>query len=237
MATYNEERIEQILRRLSSRANLATDRVGCPDEERLAGYLSGGLDERGRNQLEQHLTSCSFCVSELVAVNNAANDADTAPVPRWLMERAMGLIKPAATGGVLELVVKLVRDTVELVSVAGEWMVPMTPQPVFARGQAAPSPSSILQLERDLDGHRIGVEVEQVEPGVCQVVVSVAGADGAPEDGVRLTLRQNEREQASYLTRQGQAAFEGIARGNYDLTISQGSTSLGTIKLKIEAES
>lgn len=237
MATYNEEQIEQILRRLASRAQLAGDRVGCPDEERLAGYLSGGLDEKDRNQLEQHLTCCSFCVSELVAVNRAANDADAAPVPRWLMERAMGLVKPVATGRVLELVVKLVRDTVELVSSAGEWMVPLTPQPVFARGQSAPSASSILQLERALDGHRIGVEVEQVESGVCQVVVSVAGADGAPEDGVRLTLLKDEREQASYLTRQGQAVFEGIASGSYDLTISQGPTSLGTLKLKIETES
>lgn len=237
MATYNEEQIERILRQLSSRANLATDRVGCPDEEALAGYLSGGLGEHGRNQLEQHLTSCPLCVSELVAANRAANDADAAPAPHWLMERAMGLMKPAATGRVMELVVKLVRDTVELVSSAGEWMVPLTPQPVFARGQSAPSAVSILQLERELDGHRIGVEVEQVESGVCQVVVSVAGADGAAEDGIRLTLLKDEREQASYLARRGQAAFDGIVIGNYDLTISQGSTSLGTIKLKIEDES
>jgi hypothetical protein len=237
MATYNEEQIEQMLRRLSSRVKLGTDRVGCPTEERLAEYLNGGLDGRLRDDIDQHLISCSSCTSEIVAVNRALNESDAVLVPRWLMERAMGLIKPAATGRVVDLVVKLVRDTVELVSSAGEWMVPLTPQPVFARGKTAPSASSILQVERDLDGHRIGVEVEQVESGVCQVVVSVAAADGAPEDGVRLTLLVGEREQASYLTRQGQAVFDRIARGNYDLAISKGTASLGTIKLRIEAES
>src|SRR4030095_14252263 len=116
MATYNEEQIEQILRRLSRRARLPNDRVGCPAEERLAEYLSGVLDDRSRDDVEQHLIKCSSCTSEIIAVNSAATEAGAAPVPRWLMERAMGLMKPAATGRVVELVVKLVRDTVELVS-------------------------------------------------------------------------------------------------------------------------
>jgi len=237
MATYNEEQIEQILRRLSSRAHLANDRIGCPTEERLAEYLSGRLDEKSRERVEQHLVSCLSCTSEIVAVNSAANEADAAPVPRWLMERAMGLMKPAAAGRVVELVVRLVQDAVELVSSAGEWMVPLTTQPVFARGKAGPSAASILQVEQELDGHPVTVEVEQVESGICQVAINVAAADGTPEDGVRLTLLAGDREQASYLTRQGEAVFEGIAKGNYDLTISKGTANLGTIKLKIEAGS
>ncbi len=234
MANYNEEQIEQMLRRLSSRANLTTDRAGCPTEERLAGYLSGGLDERSRDEVEEHLINCASCTSEIVAVNSAASEADAVPVPRWLMERAMSLMKPAATGRVVELVVKLVQDTVELVSSAGEWLVPSMAQPILARGKAM-SASSILSVERDLDGRRIGVEVEQVEPGVCQVVIGVTAADGTPEDGVRLTLLSAGRERASYATRQGRAVFDGITKGNYELGISKGSTNLGTIKLSIEA--
>jgi hypothetical protein len=237
MATYNQEQIEQMLRRLSSCMNLSEDRGGCPDEESLAGYLIGGLDEGARNEVEQHLVSCAFCVSEIVAVNSAANQADAVAVPRTLMESAMGLVKAAATGRVLELVVRLVRDAVELVSAAGEWIVPVTPQLIFARGKAVPSGSSVLQVERELDGRRIGVEVEQIEFEVCQVMVTVATADGTPEDGVRLTLRVGEREQASYITRQGQAIFDGVTKGEYDLTLSRGTTGLGTINLKIEAGS
>src|SRR5262245_34296562 len=219
MASYNDEQIERMVRRLLARSRQRNERTSCPNEESVAEYLSGALTDQARSKLEEHFAGCFFCLNEIAAVSRAEHDSDTSVVPRWLMERAMGLVNPAATGRVVELVVKLVRDTVELVSSAREWKVPLTPQPVFARSRAAPTASSILQVERELDGHRVAVEVEQVESGICQVVVNVATVDGTPEDGVRLTLLSGEREQASYLTRQGQAVFECIAKGSYELGI------------------
>ena len=236
MATYNDEQIEQMLRRLSVRSKQTTDRVGCPDEESLAGYLSGSLGTEDRSRLEEHLSACRSCMEEIVGVNQAIRETGTERVPRWLMERAMGLVKPAAKENVVDLVVRLARNTVELVSTAGEWMVPLTLQPVAVRGAASPAKTGILQVEREIAGHKVGVEVEQVESGICQVVVSVATADGKPQDGVRLSLLSGEREQASYLTRQGRAVFEGIAKGDYNLALSKAGARLGTIRLRIEGD-
>ena len=59
---------------------------------------------------------------------------------------------------------------------------------------------------------------------------------GAGRDALRVTLLAGEREQASYLTKGGQAVFEGLSKGEYSLVISQAATSLGTIRLVIEGE-
>jgi hypothetical protein len=236
MATYNDEQIEQIVRRLSTRTVQTTERTDCPDENSLAGYLTGALTDQARGRLEEHFAHCAFCLSEVVAVNQVERAAETLTVPRWLTERAMALVKPAAKGNVVDLVVRLIKETVELVSTAGEWMVPFTAQPIAVRGASPLTKSGMLQVEKEIAGHKVGVDVEQVETGVCQVVVTVATPDGKAQDGIRLTLVAGDREQASYLTKGGQAVFERLSKGQYDLVISQAATSLGTIRLAIESD-
>lgn len=51
----DEERIAAIMRRLLSRAKGEATRVGCPDEESLANYLSGLLSGAAKESLEAHL--------------------------------------------------------------------------------------------------------------------------------------------------------------------------------------
>lgn len=35
----------------------------CPDESRIAGYVDGGLDAAGRQDLERHLADCGHCLA------------------------------------------------------------------------------------------------------------------------------------------------------------------------------
>ena len=50
---------------------------------------------------------------------------------------------------------------------------------------------------------------------------------GSVADGIRLSLLSGEREQASYLARQGSAIFEGIPHGEYRLVVAESGVPLG----------
>jgi hypothetical protein len=234
MADHNEERIEQTLRKLLAEGRVLLDRGACPDEERLAVYLSGNLSDADRDTVEEHLSRCSFCLSEIAAVNQALQNTHEETVPRLLMERAMRLVASAPRGNVVQLVVRLAKDAVELVSGAGEWIIPVTSQFVAVRG-ATPHAAGIVQVEKEIDGYKVEVDVEQVETGICQVALTLSSIDGKAADGMRVSLLVGEREQASFLTRQGRAIFAGVPKGDYKLVISRAGTVVGTINLAIEA--
>jgi hypothetical protein len=235
MASYDEEEFKQALQRLLAQRVDLTDRAGCPGEESLAGYLTVGLPEADRSKLEEHLSRCSFCLAEIAAVNGAMQETNQERMPGWLMERVVRLVTPGTQESVVQLVVRLARDAVELASSAGEWVNPPTPQLVPVRGTITGA-AGVLQVEREIGGYKVAVKVEQVAIGTCQVVITLTSADGKPADGVRLSLMAGGREQASFLTRQGQAVFIGVSKGEYNLVISQAATTVGTINLQIEAE-
>jgi hypothetical protein len=237
MVYRSDEELEKIIQAQVRQRNLTAIREGCPDEDSLAAYLTGSISAREKNALEEHFASCEFCLTEVAAANEAGESTAKPRVPRWLMERATALVESRKQEGVFDLVVRFVKDSVELVRQSGDWITVMAPQPVTVRGTAAPDDTGILQMKKEMDGHRVTVEMERVESGACQLVLKVTAADGKPGDGLRVSLMAGDREQASYLTRQGQAIFENITRGSYTLVISRGGTGLGKIEISIEVES
>ncbi len=235
MIEHDDERVGKVLRRLLRQQRQRSVRTGCPDEESLADYLGGLLTEDARQEIEAHLAACTFCVDDLVAVNKAAQDNVTEAVPQRVIDRAMALVRPPERESFLDLVVRVVRDSIELVSTTGSLV--FAPVPVAVRGRAQAAESNILQVEKELGKFKVSVEVERVEAGMCQVAVKVTGRDGKPSEGIRVSLISGKREQASFLTRQGRAVFDGISRGEYSLTLPEPHGSAGTIRLRIEEES
>ena len=49
--------------------------LACPDEQQIAGYVDGGLDDAAREQVELHLADCRRCL-ELVGLLCRERDAD-----------------------------------------------------------------------------------------------------------------------------------------------------------------
>ena len=237
MINRNEEQIATILRDLLNRGRKKTGRSGCPDEENLASYLTELLTEGAKKELEAHLAKCSFCVDDLVAVHKAVQDDATERVPQRLVDRAMDLVPPTQEQeeqGLLDLVVRLAKGSLELIRTSGRWIDPLTSVPVGIRGRPKPSESGILQVEKEIGRFKVAVEVELVEAGLCQIVVRFKGEEeGRPAQGIRVSLVSRGREQASYLTRQGEAMFDRIPLGEYNLAISDSGTPVGTIRLKL----
>ncbi|MCZ6624214.1 MAG: hypothetical protein O7B35_08295 [Deltaproteobacteria bacterium] len=234
MANNSEKQTEKILRGYLSQQRQIKERVGCPDEESLGGYLGGNLRGKAKEELEAHLAGCSFCVDEVVAAHKAMEEVGTETVPRQLMERVMALF-PQLQGeqDFLDLEIRLAGASLELVSTTGRWIDTLGTEPVAVRGRSESCETGLLQVETEMGRFNIAVDVERVETGLCDVVVGIKGEEGKPVDGVRVGLVSGVRELASYLTRQGKAVFDRVSQGKYNLPIYDSGALVGTIRLSI----
>jgi hypothetical protein len=228
----NEEQIGRILAYLLAQKP-RNGRAGCPDEEALASYVAGGLAAGMSEEMETHLAQCTACLDELSAAYRSMPGDEKETVPEALVAKAMALIpQEAQEGGFFDMVVRLARGSLELVSTTGRLVE--VPGLAGVRGKPESQGTAILQVEKEMGRFKVAVEVEPVEDELCQLAVTVKAGGALPADGIRLSLLAGEREQASYLARQGTAIFDRIPPGDYRLAISEANTPLGSIRLTIK---
>jgi hypothetical protein len=223
-----EDKIEEILRRLSRQVKDRAERTNCPNEETLAAFLSGELAREPLDRVEAHLAQCSFCLEDLVAAYKSGDFAGIETIPQRLIDNAMGLVKGRET--VFDFVVRLVKGSIELISTSAR-VIPMA-SPAL-RGEVKPAAGNALQVEHEVGRFRVAVELDLREAGTCQVIANVREETGEPVEGVRLSLSAGEREQASFLTRGGVVVFDSIAPGEYSIAISESGTLVGRIRLSL----
>ena len=232
MIDRNDEQLGRILAYLMAQKP-RYERAGCPDEETLASYLAGGLTPTLGEEMETHLAQCTACLDELSAAYSSILGDEKETVPEALIARAMALV-PQATQeeGFFDMVVRLARGSLELVSTTGQLVE--VPGLAGVRGKPETPGATILQVEKELGRFKVAVEVEPVEDELCQLAVTVRAGGALPADGIRLSLLAGGREQASYLARQGTAIFDRVSPGDYRLAISENNASLGSIRLTIK---
>lgn len=230
----DEKKFQQALRRITFQQD-QRGRGVCPNEENLANYLGASLTGEAKALIEAHLGRCSFCMDEITAAFRAEQISITLNVPAHLVDRVKDLVAGTGTEpNVLEVVVRWLKDSIELVRTTGQWIAPLTPVPAGVRGRAQSSDTGVLQVEKQLGEFRLGVEIERVESDTCQVAVQLVGKEGKLANNLRVSLFSGGREQASYLTKKGEAVFERIPRGVYDLKISDSGIPIGVVKLAME---
>lgn len=91
----DEAEIKKLLR---PQAESVTRGWRCPDENQLAEYIDGGLDTSTRQTLESHIAGCSFCLSQVAFLSEAADWHDDVEVPAPLVSQARYLIRPKPKG-------------------------------------------------------------------------------------------------------------------------------------------
>jgi hypothetical protein len=228
----NEEQIGRILAYLLAQKP-KNGRAGCPGEETLASYLADGLTPTMSDETENHLARCTACLDELSAAYSSMLGDEKEIVPEALVAKAMALIPQAAQEeGFFDMVVRLVRGSLELVSTTGQLVE--VPGLAGVRGKPETPGAAILQVEKEMGRFKVAVEVEPVEDELCQLAVTVKAGGALPADGIRLSLLAGGREQASYLARQGTAIFDRVSPGDYRLAISEANAPLGSIRLTIK---
>ena len=232
MIDPNNDQIGRILAFFMARKS-RNGRAGCPDEETLANYLAGGVTTSMREDMEIHLAQCMACLDELSAAYSSMMVDEKEAVPEALVAKAMALMpQNAQEEGFFDMVVRLVRGSLELVSTTGR----LVDVPIMAgvRGKLESPGTAILQVEREMGKFKVAVEVEPVEDDLCQLAVTVKAGAAVPTDGLRLSISAGGREQASYLARQGMAIFDRISPGDYRLAITEANAPVGSIRLTIK---
>jgi hypothetical protein len=230
---HNDEQLGRIVAFLMAQKP-RQGRAACPDEETLANYLAGGGPSSIEQQIDNHLTECTACLDDLSAAYSSMLGDEKEAVPEALVAKAMALIpQTPQEEGFFDMVVRLVRGSLELVSTTGI-LVEVPAALAGVRGKPEAPGTTILQVEKEIGRFKVAVEVEPVEDELCQLVVTVRAGGSLPADGIRLSLLAGGREQASYLTRQGTAIFDRISPGDYRLAISEANAALGSIRLTIK---
>jgi hypothetical protein len=228
----SEDQIGKILRYLMAQKP-RNGRAGCPDEETLASYLASGLTPTMGEEMETHLAQCAACLDEVSAAYSSMLRDEKETVPEAFVTKAMALIPQVAREeGFFDMVVRLARGSLELVSTTGQLVE--VPGLAGVRGKLESPGTTILQVEKEMGRFKVAVEVEPVEDELCQLAVTVRAGGALPADGIRLSLLAGGREQASYLARQGTAIFDRISPGDYRLAISDANAALGSIRLTIK---
>ena len=181
MIDANDEQIGRILAFLMVR-NLRNGRAGCPDEEALASYLAGGVTPSMDEQINVHLAQCTACLDELSAAYSSMLGDEKEAVPEGLVAKAMALMpQNAQEEGFFDMVVRLVRGSVELVSTTGQLVE--VPALAGVRGKLESHGTTILQVEKEMGRFKVAVEVEPVEDELCQLAVTVRAGGSLPADG------------------------------------------------------
>src|SRR5262244_4135217 len=99
--------------------------------------------------------------------------------------------------GFFDMVVRLARGSLELVSTTGQFVE--VPGLLGVRGRPESQGTAILQVEKEMGRFKVAVEVEPVEDELCQLAVTVSAGNALPADGIRVSLLVGGRWQASYL--------------------------------------
>jgi len=208
-----ETRLRRILRE--------TDRVRataeCPEAELFAGYLDHKLSAADHARVTEHLADCPSCLEQAVM--------------------ALEIGDGALVGDLLEqvdVVVRYLRDTVELIR--GREDIHVVPVAIFsgARGRKIPAPHT-ARFIKEFEEVSAEVEVERFREGAGEIRVKTS-RDGHLLDRIRVTLIHGNKEVASYLTESGRVLFEDVRFGRYALRFRKNGVFIGDISLHIREE-
>ncbi len=91
----NDAKIENLLRKAMTQdmQNNSSAPGNCPDDEMLAAYLDGGLDETGRKAVEAHLETCDEC-RLMLGLAFQSQEEHSAAYSQEMMDQASALAKP-----------------------------------------------------------------------------------------------------------------------------------------------
>lgn len=205
----------------------------CPEDSTLAAYLDRTLDRTAVDGVESHIAACPDCMDTVLSVRDTASMPHRQP-PARLRDAALKTagIKSSST---FELVIRMVRDALELVSTTGS-SAPFG-QPAYQMRSSGPVRDCLLSVSQDMGRITVGVDVESIDAGLTDIMVSARASEGsAAPSSLRASLFKGSREQGSLYMDGGTATFERMPASAYTIIITGDGASLGEIHLSLLAD-
>ena len=195
--------------------NLSKRRWTCPDEETIAAYVDGALQEDVNKQLENHLAKCGRCRSIVADVVKLQRDSDlpvppfsaakqAEAVPRQLPIGFRWIWVPAAAMAIVVLVAVMVIFRREPQKVA---QLPASlPSPTAAKGQLGTLSNSVPEITR-----------QPLLPGIMPVILSPLQDSTVKRDQLEFTWQPFKRSRyydITVVTSDGDLLWEGKSEGS-----------------------
>ena len=211
----------------------------CPDEQTLCQYLAGGLPDEACREVERHIARCTVCCQTLVAAVDLQSDPwqpDEADVPEGVLRAALGLIpgavSPRPAGRQWR---RLKSRAIGLWREIAELFMLRQPEFVYVRGSKKVISKNLVVIEKVFKTVKLDIEIEKIRE--LSSNIKVCASDPASSrllPGVRISLFDDGRELASFMTDGGETLFEHIAFGEYSLAAWKQADKLGEVRITIK---
>ena len=204
--------------------------LNCPDEETLVSFLEGRLSKSKSLKLQEHILNCKKC-AEVVSLFELKEEKD---VPQYLIERVKGLFKERKEVPLwLELAIALKEKGLSIIKSNADILLgnEILPLPVL-RSRNIELIEKPLSLISDFGDIRIQIEINKTEKTKIKLTVFLLDKKSLkPLEDVRIGLFKQNREIESYSLHKGNAVFEDLEFGEYEIKVSKDLETLGLIKL------
>jgi hypothetical protein len=228
--------IDRLIKGYLRKESKMRQKTKCLDEEILAAFYDGKLDEGLEKQVREHLLSCDKCIELAAAIVPQFDEKDIeekVKVPLRSLNRVMRL--DPAREGAWEVMVSFARDVVQSIKTGGDVSV-TSPVPAEAfRGGPQVISESLVAFKKEFPPFFAEIEVEKVKDDKGEITVSVSEKEtGQPARGLRVSLFDPKKELESYVLDHGRAVFENIKFGKYLLHLTKKGKEIGKISLNMK---
>ena len=211
----------------------------CPNDERLIDYIEGRLSEEDRTDLEIHLSVCEMCLEELVITNDIVARKDIHELeqpPAEVTDAAVNLVvgrSPSASSVLIDSVNKFFSKLGSYIANPirvwpwGRW------NPAPLRGVKVAASEDYVCLEVSFKDLKTEIEIEKTGNNKANIRLKLKQPLKNPKS-LRVTLKNGERELASYLLDGTYVFFEDIPFGHYSISLAEDNVTIGTYSFEIK---
>ena len=211
------------------------DDTQCLSEYQMGAYMEGNLSPDMKEAAENHFASCSQCWSEFLAMNRVIlkeSDGTEREVPGHLVKSAVALFPEKS--GLFDVVLKLLRDTVDVVQCAHDVTL-FTPLPVSGLRSGKLVRPEMVVLKKAFKNMDVQLDVEKVSETLCNIRIAVdTGKQKDLLKCLRAELIAEGRVLDSEPLEAGEMVLEDIGTGRYTIKIMRKGKMVGQISLKLE---
>lgn len=211
----------------------------CPDEELLADYLESRLSDHERSEMEKHLANCEICLEEFMVTRDLVRGgvgSELDPVPSRVTQAAVRLVNTqgfTSSASLRERLKRLIKGMQLRMSDFfyltpwGEWHL----API--RGSRRVVSKDHVCVRKTFKEIEVEIEIEKTGEDKTLIQVKVPESNRRGK-GIRVTLKNGEREISSHFLNRAPVLFEDIHFGHYSLTFSRDGEIIGKYLFEIK---